>query len=40
MSMVMDNVQDNHKTEIIVKELKINTGLRNDLFTERTLKEQ
>ncbi|MGC9026000.1 MAG: outer membrane lipoprotein-sorting protein [bacterium] len=40
MSMVMDNVQDNHKTEIIVKELKINTGLKNDLFTERTLKEQ
>ncbi len=40
MSMVMDNVQENHKTEITVKELKINTGLRDSLFTDRTLKEQ
>ncbi len=40
MSMAMDNVQENHKTEIVVKELKINTGLRDSIFTERTLKEQ
>ncbi len=40
MSMTMDNVQENHKTEIIVKELKVNTGLRNSMFTERMLKEQ
>ncbi len=40
MTMTMTNVQENHKTEITVKELKIDTGLKNSLFTERTLKEE
>ncbi len=40
MSMDMHNVQENHKTEIVVKELKIDTGLKDSMFTERTLKEQ
>ncbi len=39
MSMEMRNVQENHTTYIIVKEMKINTGLSNRDFTERALKE-
>ncbi|MCL4557689.1 MAG: outer membrane lipoprotein-sorting protein [Deltaproteobacteria bacterium] len=40
MSMTMTNVQDNHKTEITVEELKIDTGLKDSLFTDRSLKEE
>lgn len=40
MSMTMTNVQENHKTEITVKEIKIDTDLSDRLFTDRALKEQ
>jgi len=40
MSMTMRNVQENHTTEIIIKKMKINTGLKNRMFSTRVLKEQ
>ncbi len=35
---IMNNVQKNHKTEMILKNVKINTGVRSSVFTERMMK--
>ena len=35
---VMNNVQKRHKTEMILKNVKINTGVRRSRFTERMMK--
>ena len=34
----MHNVQKNHKTEMILKNVKVNTGVRRSKFTERMMK--
>ena len=37
-SMVMDNVQKNHKTTMELKDVKIGQGIRDSYFTERMMK--